>query len=529
MPEIFVTGHQNPDTDSIVSAHVFAWMLEQSEPNTTATPLRLGDPNPQSAWLFETAGECLPALRTDCRPTLAEACAKAPTVSPDSPLSHALRVLRENRSSVVVVQEEDGKIVGIISDRMPRVNYLLSANIEDMLGTLLRWQNVVESLPLKAVNRVPVEREPSGMRFVSGIKPSPNDVLVTGSEPADPTGILQSNPAAIIVVGPDRCPSLEDQDKIPVYSYQGSAFAFCTSLGGCIPCRNAMETEYTTIDSEEILSETRHKIAQAEHGLLVVHSSGQLVGLVTSQQLAEAQRPCVALVDHFEKAQSIKGLQEASIAAIIDHHRIGDIETNEPVDIDCRIWGSTASILFARCRESGLEVSPSKARLLLGALIADTLLLRSPTTREQDRRIAQELASLADVDLNKFGMEVLRRNDQLLSARADDLVSLDCKTFTHGDHRFIAAQIETVDIAALSNERATELDQAIANQLNGKDFAALMITDVIKQSSRLSILSHSDHWLRILTPDTNEPAWMVADFVSRKKQLIPYLLDRLNS
>ncbi|WP_309383918.1 DHHA2 domain-containing protein [Cerasicoccus frondis] len=532
MNNLYVTGHKNPDTDSLVSAHVFAWMLGQESGAPPGLPLRLGEPNPQSAWLFAEAGEPLPELREDCRPTILEACVSAPTISPNAPLSAALRLLRESHSPLVVVTDEHG-IQGIISERMPRVTYLLSANVEDMLGTLLQWEHLVQSLPLKPVNHTPLRSEPTGMKFISGAPATANDILVTGPMPENPQALLDQKPAAIIIVGPIHCPALEEQTDVPVFAYHGSAFAFCASLGGCIPCCNALETKFVTIHADEILSECRGFIADTEFGLLVIDDAGQLCGLVTPQQLVAAPRPKVALVDHFERAQSIRGLEEAEILAIIDHHRIGDIETSEPVDIDCRIWGSTASILFARCRESGLAVPPSKAKLLLGALISDTLLLQSPTTREQDRRIANELAAIAGVDLQTFGLDVLRHNDHLLTAKASSLVRADCKAFTHGKRHFLAAQIETVDLAALSDERARELEASLEAQLALEDFAMLMITDVLKQVSRISVLCHDPIWRRKLIPQNAETinghVWLAEGFVSRKKQLIPYVLSQLNS
>ncbi|MGE9295973.1 MAG: DHHA2 domain-containing protein [Puniceicoccales bacterium] len=528
MDSIFVTGHKNPDSDSMVSAHVFAWMLGQGEDPLPATPVCLGEANPQSRWLFETAGEPLPSLREDCRPTVGEACIPVPSIAPDAPLSAALRLLRESRSRVLVVQDDDGRVQGIIGERMPRVTYLLSANIEDMLGTLLQWEHLCNSLPLKSLNNVPLTRNPTGMGFISGAATGPNDVLITGPFPADVAGLMARDPAAIVVVGPGRCEALEQQTDIPVFAYHGSAFAFCASLGGCIPCSSAMENEFPTINAAEVLSECRAAIAEATYGLFVLDATGELLGIVGSRQLATTPRPRVALVDHFEKAQSIDGLDEAEIVAIVDHHRIGDIETSEPVDIDCRIWGSTASILFARCREAGITVPPSKARLLLGALISDTLLLQSPTTRELDRRLARDLAQIAQVDLQAFGLEVLRRNDRLNTAQAATLVQADCKTFSHGKIRFKASQIETVDLSALTEQRAVELEQALREQMNGDQFALLMITDVLQQTSRLSVISNESKWAALLAVDAGHHSWLADGFVSRKKQLIPYVLQHLD-
>jgi len=503
-------------------------MLNEEAETSVAQAIRLGEANPQSSWLFESAGEELPGLRKDCRPTVGEVCAEVPIVGPDTPLSAAIRRQRETRSALVVVKEQEG-ILGVLSDRMPRVAYLLSANIEDMLGTLLQWEHLAASLPVTSLNGLELSTEPSGMRFVSGAAPGPQDVLVTGPVPENPAALLAQKPAAIIVVGPQRCPALEEQQEVPVFGYHGSEFAFCASLGGCIPCRSAIDTEFPTINHAEILSESRSAIANADYGLMVVDDSQGLLGVVTPQQLAEASRPQVALVDHFEKAQSVRGIEEATITAIIDHHRIGDIETSEPVEIDCRIWGSTASILFARCRESGLAVPAGKAKLLLGALIADTLLLQSPTTRTQDRRIAEELATIAEVDLREFGLEVLRRNDRLMSTKPAELVRADCKRFTHGNYQFLAAQIETVDLSLLSDERAGELEHALEADIGGADFAALMITDVLTQTSRISIVGADPKWGRKFLPEDSTGFWIAEGYVSRKKQIIPHLLERIDA
>ncbi len=528
---IYVTGHRNPDTDSLASAHVLAWMHTKVYPDAPAVPVRLGEPNPQSQWLFESSGEPLPLLREDCRPQAGEACASVPSVSSETPLKTAMRILRESQAPLVVVRDVNQRVQGIISDRMPRISYLLSANIEDMLGTLLHWYHLVEHLPIEQANTVPLPCEPRRLRFFSDADELDEaDVVICGPAIPDPQALLAKNPAAIIVFGPHPCPALSRQNQVPVYAYHGSAFALCTSLGGCIPCTSAMDPRFDTIHPEEVLSESGKRIADSSYGLLVMDDDGTLHGILTPQELAEAERPKVILVDHFERAQSIRGLEEAEIRGIVDHHRIGDIESTEPVEIDCRIWGSTASILYARWKELDFDLPASKARLLLGALISDTLLLQSPTTRDQDRRIARELAEIAGVDLDSFGYEVLRRNDRLLSEDAESLALADCKAFTHGEDQFLVSQIETVDLSALTDERTGELEKVLLTQLGPAAFGILMITDVLKQNSRLSVVTKDKRWLGKILPSENTVnghAWFAENFVSRKKQLVPYILNQM--
>ena len=527
-PPLYVTGHRNPDTDSLVSAHVLAWMYQQV--GTAAVALRLGEPNPQSAWIFQEAGVELPLLREDCRTTAAEACGQAQIVRTDAPLRKALRLLQENKTTLVPVVDKGGAAKGVISAYSPRMNYLLRSNVEDMLGTLLSWPQVVDGLGLTAVNSRSVEREIRGMKFATGREaPGKSDVLVCGAQPPNVEGLLATEPAAIILVGPGECTALQKQDRVPVFAYPGSVFAFCSSLCECFTCEAAMDTDFSTVDPEAVLSSTRPLLAESPQGVLVMSAAGELKGVLAPRHVVAAAPPRVVLVDHFERSQSIAGLDEAEIVAVVDHHRLGDIETLAPVDIDCRSWGSTASILFARCKEAEITVPPPVAKLLLGAIVSDTLLLRSPTTHDKDRSLAAELADIAGVELESFGEEVLRRNDRLLDAAPDELVMADCKVFSHGKVRFMASQIETVNLRGLDATRARELEDALSAQAEGMDFSVLMITDVMEQTSRISILSGEASWTKrlIANGDPESSHWLAEGFVSRKKQLIPYLLKKL--
>lgn len=264
----------------------------------------------------------------------------------------------------------------------------------------------------------------------------------------------------------------------------------------------------------------------------MVMKDGRLVGTFHQHHLLSPPRPRLSLVDHFEQAQSMEGIEEAEIVQIIDHHRIGDIETDGPVEIDCRQWGSTASILYSRIQMEGIQPPKEIAILLLGALLSDTLGLQSPTTTAIDRRIAVELATLASEDFDSFLLTLLQKNDQVATADPHDLLLTDCKPFRCGDVMFLVSQVETVDLSGMSEAREQELTDAFTGLVDkqGAAFGILMFTDVLMKRSLLRLVSRDQKWEKMLVPSADiGPRWLADDWVSRKRQVIPFILQRMRS
>jgi len=208
------------------------------------------------------------------------------------------------------------------------------------------------------------------------------------------------------------------------------------------------------------------------------------------------------------------------------------VETIRPLHIDVRPLGSTASILYERIVQAGLTPPAAIAKLLLGALISDTLLLTSPTCAASDPARAKVLAQLAGVDLQQFGREVLLQNDELKTASAEELVGRDAKHFNFEGVAFLVVQIETVDLACLDTPQAAAIECEAMRRVRADRlaFGVVMVTDVLKGNSRIILVSDSAQWLRALRPEDNPKSgapWMLAGVVSRKKQLLPLLLNRI--
>jgi manganese-dependent inorganic pyrophosphatase len=417
--------------------------------------------------------------------------------------------------------------------------YLLQCNIEDLIGTLLDFQHIITGLPLSCLNNGSDPAEvhrlevPMHKHSITG-NWGRHTAIVIGDRDLLLDAIAQNPPAAVILTGvsDERAQEMAKRLACSVYLYRGTVISMMTRLPGCFPASEAMVEEFAAVDCLIREDEISRIIKKSPGGLLVLDSGSCVIGSISAMDILQLKRPKLSLVDHSERGQAIHGLADAEIVEIIDHHRLGDVETIQPLSIDARPLGSTASILYERVKEAGLELPTDIAKLLLGALLSDTLLLTSPTCTVSDKTRAKTLAKLAGVELQSFGIEVLRQNDELADGAADSLVSRDCKPFSFEGVNFVAAQIETVDLSILSDRRAEELSQAFALQVKqaGVAFGALMVTDVLQSLSRIIIISEEARWLRVHLPKDlhqNGQAWIVENFVSRKKQLIPLLFTNI--
>lgn len=537
---VFVAGHQRPDTDATVAATVLARLRRKLDRKRKYQPILLGQPTRQTKWLFKQAGVPLPPVRGDIRWTVEETLGEAAwSLPPSARLGDAMAILQTHRISMVPVTAADGTLMGVVSPRLPHNEYFFNFNVEDYLGHLLALDDVVATFSLQLLtdsNAGEATMMPGSFRVANGgtYEVEPGDVVMAGASAKVVRDAERRGAQAVILADATLVEAKKaavGSRRMLVYYYPGSLLALLSSLSLAIPVRTIMDTDPVTLRPDQRLDQVLPALQNARHALPVVDAKKRLVGVLSqSDSLAPSKRPLI-LVDHFERTQTVQGIESAIIEEIVDHHRVGGIETLMPARVDCRPLGSSATIIALKFEEARLVPSPKEAMLLLGAMISDTLLLTSPTTTDIDRRLAPQLAKRAKVDLATFGREVLRENDELAEAKADYLVSKDVKAFARGELNFGAAQIETIDLTLLTAERSAELRSALARlqAQSGWGMAALIVTDVIKGCSRLLVSDLNEaraSWVlegAELTEGRNH-----AGMVSRKKQLLPFLFDRLD-
>ena len=534
----YVVGHKSPDSDAIVSAYVLAWLHRQINSESNACAIRLGEANSQTKWLFEQADRELPQLRISCLYKASEIACPVPMVDEDCPLREALETMQRAGTNFVVIVDKDNRPQGIVSDRSQKTSYLLQCNVENMIGTLLNFDHLIRGLPLEPMTDQPIGEIhrldiPIHKSTIHGDWDM-QTAIVIGDRELFIDAIEDNPPGAIIItgVGKERAREIAAQVSCPSYHYSGTVISMLTRLPGCFPAAAALVEEFTSIDENAEEDEINRNLKKSHLGLIVLNAEGRVTGTISAIDVLNLKCPQVSLVDHSERGQSIHGLDKAEVIEIIDHHRLGDVETIQPLHMDVRPLGSTASILYDRIQEASLELPASIAKLLLGALISDTLLLSSPTCTSSDKVRARKLSEIADVDLQEYGLETLRRNDGLTTDPPEQLVSRDCKQFSFEGVMFIAAQLETVDLTGLTEAREKALREAflLSVKHSGAAFGALMITDVLASQSRIIIVSDDAFWQETHLPATVKQTgapWVEESFVSRKKQLIPLLMKNI--
>jgi manganese-dependent inorganic pyrophosphatase len=540
---VFVAGHQRPDTDAAVSACVVAMLKDRLDPSLSHEPILLGEPNRQTRWVFEQAGLPLPAVRADIRPMVGETMSRQfISLSESAHLAEAVELLHRAEGSLIPVVAADGVLAGVLSDRLPQSRYFYNFNAEDYLGQLLHLPDVVSALGLARLHQIqPPELESPGCFRLAAATPdearkewTPLDVILCGNQPELAAVAAAQGVRAVIFADCEEREAaaiIAQHPKLAAYHFQGSLMSLVSQLPLAIPVSVIMERDFPRLSVGQLLDEVREVVAHTPHALPVVDDDGRLIGTLSKADLLNEEKRLLILVDHFESTQSVCGIEEAEILEIIDHHRVGNIETMQPVRVDCRPVGSTASIIAAQFAEAGLRPSRREAVLLLGALVSDTLLLTSPTTAPSDVALAKSLAKTARVSLREFGRDVLRQNDELATAPPDRLVEKDIKEFQHRMTRFAAGQVETVELEALTAERAEELlaNLNATRRRMGADFGVLMVTDVFKGESRVFVADDNPgRAAALLGGPVNGSGRHFPGMVSRKKQLIPLLLRNLD-
>ena len=239
------------------------------------------------------------------------------------------------------------------------------------------------------------------------------------------------------------------------------------------------------------------------------------------EKVEEGQK--VIMVDHNEFCQSVAGIEKAKIIGVVDHHRIANFETSDPLYYTARPYGCTATILFQDFKGKGFKIDKEEAILMASAIISDTLLLKSPTTTKHDEKALEELGKIAGINIEEYGLEMLKAGTDLDDFTAEQLVNLDAKSLDKNGVKFMIAQVNTVDIPSVL-KRQEELENAIQKEIdkNGLDLFVLAITDILDSNSEIIALGNkSDVVKKAFDKELENNRMFLEGVVSRKKQLLP--------
>jgi manganese-dependent inorganic pyrophosphatase len=536
-PRIYVSGHRNPDTDSIASAVGYAELLGRLDPDCEYVPVRLGETNSQTRWVLERSGAREPDFLSHIMLRVRDVMQHDfPVSRHDEPVRQVGLTMARHERDVVPVTDDEGALVGVVTERALARRYIReSRETSSLVEAPTRAGAIADMLEGELCVGDP-EREVAGRVWVlamdvirhTGIQAG--DVVVVGNREEAQKRAVELG-AALIVLSNGSRPS----DEIRALAQERGTALLISPLDSYVsgrmitlsaPCRALMDGAPLTVRPDDLVDDVADAVKDIHYRAAVaVDSSQRPVGLVTRTDLVNPQRRRVVLVDHAELGQSVPGVEEAEIIEILDHHHIGSIETTIPVRATFDPVGSTATLVVERFRQNGLEPSRATAMLLLGAIMSDTVILNSPTTTRRDHAAVEYFERVLRLDAREFGREMFEATSDVSHMSAEEVVTRDAKHYElEGGRTLCIAQIETVGTGVLS--RRDELREAMDDIRERRGYVtfALMVTDIVSQGTALLVSGEEARIERALGDTGDDGVIELPGVMSRKKQLAPRLL-----
>jgi len=536
VPLTYVTGHRNPDTDSIAAAIGYAELRSRLDPDTTYLPVRLGELNAQTRWVLERAGaaepDLLPHVMLRVRDVMQQDFYAAGV---DDAVREVGLTMAADKLDVVPIVDHDGKLVGVMTERALARRYIReSREASSLVDTPTRISAIASAVSGEQV--VGDDHAVAGRVWVfamevdfpeSGI--GEGDVVVIGNREDAQRRMIERG-IALMLVSNGATPS----DEVLKLANEAGTAVVVSPLDSYVcgrmttlaaPCRALMDAEPLTVRGNDLLEDVTDEIKNVHYRAAVaVDRRGHPIGLVTRTDLVNPTPRDVILVDHAEQGQSVIGIEQAHIVEILDHHHIGSIETRLPVRATFDPVGSTSTLVIERFQQANQEPTVPTATVLLGAILSDTVILNSPTTTDRDRAAVDALASFLDVDAQAFGKEMFESGSDAADASVESLLARDSKEYETADGPMCIAQVETAGKVLAG--RLGELREALQAQhdKNGHVLSALMVTDILEKHTSLLIAGDVAAAERAFNAQAENGVLELPGVMSRKKQVAPPLL-----
>jgi manganese-dependent inorganic pyrophosphatase len=537
MPHVYVTGHKNPDTDTIASAIGYAEYKNLVDPDNLYAPARLGEVNSQTEWALQKSGAEEPKLLEHIMLRVKDVMAQdVATAHKDDPLRNVGLTMAKRNIAQLPIVDDDGSLTGIITERNLARMYVRESRGASSFADSPVWVGAMIEV-LEGELLVGEDREVSGQLWVismsvdsMGQSMQPGDIVVIGDRPKAQRRAIELEAGVLVVsngVRPgDEVLEMAREKGTAVVLSPLDSYVTSRLIQLSVPCWEVMTENPLTVHPDDLVTEITEQVMEVHYRAAVAVDEDRVpIGVVTRTDLLNPKPRRVLLVDHAEVGQSVRGVEKAEVVEILDHHHVGDIETTSPIPATFDPVGSTATLIVERFKGSGLRIEEPTAKMLLAAILSDTVILNSPTTTERDRDVVEYLEDLLELDANEFGTEMFETSSDVTDLSADEIVNRDAKEYgTSSGDKVSVSQIETVGTGLL--ERKDELIEALEKlrDENGYLFSALMVTDITEGGTQLLCVGdcapvHHAFEARVQNGVLDLPGVM-----SRKKQVAPPLL-----
>ena len=534
---VYVSGHRNPDTDSICSAIAYSYLLNATN-KYNAVPVRLGEINRETEYVLKRFGvEHHVLLKTVKQKVEDLNYDKVTVFSKDLTLKTAWFLLKQQNLKSAPILDEHGQLLGLLSTSNIIEGYMDQWDSEVLKKAKTPVENVIDTLEANVIYLNESLKVVEGDIHIAAMSGSEakkriheNDVVIVGGDRSDDLEELISvKPSLIVLTGSltadENVVKKCEEQGISIISTPFNTYQTSQQIVQAIPVEYVMikgdiktfSTDDTLDYMKEVMSETRYR------GYPVIDLNNRCVGSISRFALLKGLRKKVILVDHNERGQSIPGIEEADILEIVDHHRVADIQTVGPLLFRGEPLGSTATIVTKIFDELDVEMPSHIAGLLLGAVVSDTLLFKSPTCTPVDTKIAKKLAEIAGVDIQEFAMEMFKAGTSLVGKTVDEIFNQDFKKFSFDNLQVGVAQVNSMDIEGFLPYKKDMLDymNKFAED-NNLEFTLLLLTDIINANSEIFVGGPRPELVeKAFNVQLTECQGTLAGVISRKKQVVP--------
>jgi len=537
---IYITGHKNPDSDSICACIGYA-ELKKKLGWKDCIPCRIGHLNDETRFILNYFNIDPPQFIENVKPQVSDMdYYPTETISENTTLKHAWEIIREKGQTLLPVSDETDTFKGIVSvsditqtyisltdnDFLEKYSVSIKAIVEVLEGQVLYGEDMLNNKAGKLLvyNNIKWNEVPH-------IKS--NDIILVSGSISNVIESMEYGTGYIFVVG-----GIEEKDEEVLARYAAiknkavikmnyDFLSVIRLISQCIPVGEIMKTENLIFFYEnEYIDQIKDIMLESRHRYFpVVDINKKIVGTISRKQLITYKKKQVILIDHNEISQTVEGIEQAEILEIIDHHRLGDIQTGNPIYVRNNPVGSSSTIVANMYFENGLRPDRKIAGILCAAIISDTLLLKSPTCTEVDINTAKILAEIAELDIESFGYEMLKVGASIARKSPQEILENDIKEYNLGKYKFSISQINTMDLSEL-DEKRKELKRVMLNKAEQGNYhgVILVVTDLLKGGSELIIEGHEAERIKSafgISHDTE--SIFLEGVVSRKKQIIPRL------
>ena len=541
--KIFVIGHKNPDTDSICSAIAYCDIKNRTTQESRYIPKRAGQINEETEYVLNRFGVQPPGYLSNIGTQVKDMDIRlSPEANKSMSLKNAWDLMQENSIVSLPIREKDGTLEGLITIGDIAKTYMDTTDSYLLSRARTQYQRIAETIGGKVIEGNAHGYFIQGKIMVGTANPDKmkeyveeNDMIIMGNREEDHLQAIEQNVSCIIVgLGievTERVLKLAHEKDIVIISSPYDTFTISRMINQSIPVKYIMKTDnLVTFNTEDFTDDIQEVMIKHRHRAFpVINKKGKCIGTISRRNFLDMHRKKVVLVDHNEKDQAVDNIDKADIMEIIDHHKLGTLQTMQPISFRNQPVGCTGTIMYQMYGEQKLEIPPKIAGLLCAAIISDTLMFRSPTCTLQDKMAAGALALIADISIEEFAREMFKAGSNLKDKSPEEIFYQDYKKFiAEGDICFGVGQISSMDADELREIKERLIPFMVSEcGRHGVSRVYFMLTDIMEQSTELLFYGEGSEEMAVnaFKIEPKDGTIYLKGVVSRKKQLIPPLME----